>query len=193
MRAIRASGAALVAALAAVLALAGGCQPAAPGGEAATETPAREPAPDPAAVAALDGPFDPAREPEADLQLAMEEARRSGRRIMLDVGGEGCSRCHRLDAFLRDDPEMLELRDAGYVWMKVNSSEDNDNAPFLARFPDIKAYPHLFVLDADGKLLHSQSIGELELEQDEGYDRDKFDAFLRAWTPSADEPAAASG
>ena len=189
MRPARLSGIARAAVLATVLALAGGCQPPAPEGAAATETPAREPAPDPAAVAALDGSFDPARDPEAELQLAMEEARRSGRRIMLDVGGEWCSWCHRMDAFFRDDPEMQELREAGYVWMKVNFSEDNDNAPFLARFPDIKAYPHLFVLDADGKLLHSQFTGELE--KDDGYDREKFDAFLRAWTPPPAEAQAA--
>jgi len=180
------------AALAVLLALAAGCQPSAPAdGTAApsAEVPAhaQEPAPDPAAIAALDADFDPARDPAADLELAMAEARHSGRRIMLDVGGEWCPWCHRMDAFLHDDADLLALRDAGFVWMKVNYSEDNDNAPFLARFPDVKAYPHLFVLDADGKLLHSQFTGELEL--DESYDREKFDAFLRAWMPPAKEPA----
>jgi len=179
-----------VLALGLALALAG-CQPSAPApdaADAATVAPVQEPAPDPAAVAALDGKFDPARDPEADLQLAMEAARRSGRRIVLDVGGEWCSWCHRMDAFLHGDPEMLALRDAGYVWMKVNYSEDNENAPFLAGYPDIKAYPHLFVLDADGKLLHSQFTGELE--QGKGYDREKFEDFLRAWTAPAGEDAA---
>ena len=180
------------AALAVSLALAAGCQPSAPADGAAAPAGSAaqaEPAPDPAAVAALDGTFDPERDPEADLQLTMEEARRSGRRIMLDVGGEWCSWCHRMDAFFRDDAELHALRDAGYVWMKVNYSEDNENAAFLAQFPDVKAYPHLFVLDADGKLLHSQFTGELEL--DKGYDREKFDAFLRAWLPPTGEQAGA--
>ena len=188
MRIVRAHHAVRAAALATALALAAGCQPSAPADGAAAPAAEAAPAPDPAVIAALDADFDPARDPAADLELAMAEARRSGRRIMLDVGGEWCSWCHRMDAFVHDDAELLALRDAGFVWMKVNYSEDNDNAPFLARFPDIKAYPHLFVLDADGELLHSQFTGELE--QDKSYDRAKFDAFLRAWMPPEKDPAA---
>ena len=39
----------------------------------------------------------------------------------------------------------------------------------------------LAVLDADGKLLHSQFTGELE--KGEGYDRKKFFDFLKQWAP----------
>jgi aspartate/methionine/tyrosine aminotransferase len=134
-----------------------------------------------AAIAALDAKFDPARDAAADLQLAMVEAQRSGRRIVLDVGGEWCPWCHRMDAFLHDDAELHALRAAGYVWMKVNYSEENENTAFLARFPEVKGYPHLFVLDADGKLLHSQFTGALE--KGKSYDREKFLAFLKAWAP----------
>ena len=53
---------------------------------------------------------------------------------------------------------------------------------FLAQYPEIKGYPHLFVLDNDGKLLHSQFTGELE--KGKGYDRKKFFEFLKAWAPA---------
>ena len=133
------------------------------------------------AVAALNASFDPARDPSADLRIAMAEARRSGRRIVLDVGGEWCVWCHRMDKFIAEDAQLSALRDASYVWMKVNYSEDNENAAFLAQYPEVKGYPHLFVLDADGKLLHSQFTGALEA--DKSYDRAKFLAFLEAWLP----------
>ena len=136
-----------------------------------------------AAVAALNAQFDPARAPVADLETAKVEAQRGGKRIMLDVGGEWCSWCHLLDAFMEGDSELRRFRDANYVWMKVNYSEDNENAAFLSRFPEIKGYPHLFVLDAEGKLLHSQFTGDLE--KGKGYDRAKFDAFLKEWAPPA--------
>ncbi|WP_313171339.1 thioredoxin family protein [Stenotrophomonas sp.] len=136
-----------------------------------------------AAVAALNAQFDPARDPVADLETAKVEAQRGGKRIMLDVGGEWCSWCHLLDAFMEGDSELRRFRDANYVWMKVNYSEDNENAAFLSRFPEIKGYPHLFVLDAEGKLLHSQFTGDLE--KGKGYDRAKFDAFLKEWAPPA--------
>ena len=136
-----------------------------------------------AAVAALNAQFDPARDPVADLETAKVEARRGGKRIVLDVGGEWCSWCHLLDAFMEGDSEIRRFRDANYVWMKVNYSEDNENAAFLSRFPAITGYPHLFVLDADGQLLHSQFTGELE--KGKGYDHSKFFSFLKEWAPPA--------
>ncbi len=134
-----------------------------------------------AAIAALSARFDPARDPAADLEMAKVEAQRGGKRILLDVGGEWCSWCHILDAFIGGDAQIRSFRDANYVWMKVNSSEDNANTAFLSRFPEVKGYPHLFVLDAEGELLHSQFTGELE--KGKGYDRAKFFAFLRHWAP----------
>ncbi|OZB53195.1 MAG: disulfide bond formation protein DsbD [Stenotrophomonas sp. 14-69-23] len=136
-----------------------------------------------AAVAALNAQFDPARDPVADLETAKVEAQRGGKRIVLDVGGEWCSWCYLMDAFMEGDSEIRRFRDAHYVWMKVNYSEDNENAAFLSRFPAITAYPHLFVLDAEGRLLHSQFTGELE--KGKGYDRARFFAFLKEWAPPA--------
>ena len=46
--------------------------------------------------------------------------------------------------------------------MKVNYSEENQNKEFLSQFPEVPGYPHWFVLDADGKLLHSQPTADLE-------------------------------
>jgi len=140
---------------------------------------------DVAAVAGLNAQFDPARDPVADLATAKVEAQRGGKRIVLDVGGEWCSWCHLLDAFIEGDAEIRSFRDANYVWMKVNYSEDNENAAFLSQFPTIKGYPHLFVLDADGTLLHSQFTGELEADkgQPKGYNRERFFAFMKDWAP----------
>jgi thiol:disulfide interchange protein len=135
-----------------------------------------------AAVAGLNASFDPKRDPASDLETAKVEAQRGGKRVLLDVGGEWCSWCHILDKFVEGDAEIRSFRDANYVWMKVNYSEENENQAFLSKYPEIKGYPHLFVLDADGKLLHSQFTGELE--KGKGYDREKFFAFLKAWAPA---------
>lgn len=149
--------------------------PAAEGSQVAS------PAPNAAEIAALDADFDPARDPVADLRLAMGEAQRSGRRVVLDVGGEWCIWCHRMDAFIERDATLSALRADSYVWMKVNYDEDHDNAAFLSKYPDIVGYPHLFVLDANGALLHSQNTGDLELGK--SYDPGKFTAFLKQWAP----------
>ena len=136
-----------------------------------------------AAVAALNAMFDPKRDPASDLEMAKVEAHRGGKRILLDVGGEWCSWCHILDKLVEGDAEIRSFRDANFVWMKVNYSEENENKAFLSAYPEIKGYPHLFVLDADGKLLHSQFTGDLE--KGKGYDRGKFFAFFKAWAPPA--------
>lgn len=138
-----------------------------------------------AAIAALNAQFDPARDPVADLATAKVEAQRGGKRIILDVGGEWCPWCHLMDGFIEGDAQIRSFRDANYVWMKVNYSEDNENAAFLSQFPAVKGYPHLFVLDADGTLLHSQFTGELEADkgQKKGYDRGRFFAFMKQWAP----------
>ena len=61
----------------------------------------------------------------------------------------------------------------------VNWSPQNRNESLLSRWPRIKGYPHLFVLDGDGKLVHSQDTSQLEAGAD--YDKDKLLAFLRMY------------
>ncbi len=124
--------------------------------------------------------FDPARNPAKDVQEAVTKAKSENKRIILDVGGEWCSWCHRLDKFLHENEDLHQYLTAHFVIVKVNYSEENKNEEFLGRYPVIDGYPHLFVLESDGKLLLSQSTGDFE--QGKGYDRDKFMNFLRKWS-----------
>lgn len=125
--------------------------------------------------------FDPTRDAAKDIQTAMKEAKASGKRIILDVGGEWCSWCHKLDKFFEDNADVNEFMHANYVVVKVNYSKENKNEAVLSRYPPIKGYPHLFVLDAEGALLHSQDTGALE--SGNHHDRDKVFAFLKEWAP----------
>ena len=125
------------------------------------------------------GPFDPARDSFKDLEAAKAEAQRSGRRILMDVGGNWCPWCLRLHAFWEAQADVKALRDQGFVLLMVNWSKENKNAAFLAQYPKVKGFPHLFVLDAEGKVLHSQETDVLE--QDRGYSPERIRAFLKAW------------
>ncbi len=129
----------------------------------------------------LPAKFDPARDAVADVAAAAAQAKAQGKRVLVDVGGEWCSWCHILDRFIGANADVRTLRDNGYVWVKVNWSKENKNEALLSRWPKIVGYPHLFVLDGDGKLLHSQDTGALETGKD--YDHAKFIAFLKAWAP----------
>jgi thiol:disulfide interchange protein len=129
----------------------------------------------------LPATFDPKRNPDRDLATAVAQAKAEGKRVLVDVGGEWCSWCHLMDRFFAQDAEARALRDANYVWVKINYSPENKNARFLSRWPKIAGYPHLFVLDASGKLLHSQDTSELE--SGKGYSRERLSAFLERWKP----------
>lgn len=127
--------------------------------------------------------FDPSRDPEKDLNKAIEEAKKTDKRILLDVGGEWCIWCHYLDKFFEENKDVYEFMHNNYVVLKINYSKENENKEFLSEFPKIPGYPHLFVLDESGKLLHSQDTSELE--KGRGHDRDKVFAFLKEWAPKS--------
>ncbi|MDB5871550.1 MAG: hypothetical protein JWQ07_992 [Ramlibacter sp.] len=128
---------------------------------------------------ALPAKFDPARDAAKDVATATAAAKAQGKRVIVDVGGEWCIWCHILDRFIAANADVKTLLDSKYVWVKVNWSPQNKNAALLARWPKVKGYPHLFVLDADGKLVQSQNTGLLEAQKD--YDKAKVLAFLNQY------------
>ena len=133
-------------------------------------------------IALADG-YDPRRDPDKDLAAASEEAKRSNKNIFVVVGGEWCSWCHTLDRFFHDHADLAALRDKNYVTMKVSMSQEKPNKAFLSRFPRIHGYPHIFILDANGKLIQSQSTNELE--DGRSYNAKRVKAFLERFAPTS--------
>jgi thioredoxin-related protein len=125
--------------------------------------------------------FDPARDPFKDLKEAVIDAQKTNKRILLDVGGEWCIWCHRLDGFLEANPDLKNFMHENFVVLKVNWSPENKNEKFLSQYPKIAGYPHIFILETDGKFLYSKNTGELEKEK--SYDAEKIMNFLKEWAP----------
>ena len=123
--------------------------------------------------------FDPTRNPFDDLKIAVESAQKLNKTIILDVGGEWCIWCHRIDAFMHGTEEIKNLLEEKFIVLKINYSKENKNEDFLSKYPKVEGYPHFFILDKNGKLLHSQNTGDLEKDKD--YDKEKFIAFLNKW------------
>ena len=135
-----------------------------------------------AAIAGLGALFDPSRDPAADLETAKVEAQRGKKRILLEIGNAACTRCHALDETVEGDGELRRFRDAHYVWMKVNVSDEQPNSAFFSQFPAMERdYPYLLVLDADGGLLVSQGTGALR--SGEAFQPARVGAFLKQWAP----------
>ena len=124
--------------------------------------------------------FDPARDSEKDLAEAVANAKVSGKFILLDVGGERCIWCKRLDVFLYDDPEIHKMMKDAFEVVKVNMSQENKNEAILSKYPKIGGYPHFFILDKNGKFVQSQDTAVLESKG--SYSPEKLKAFFTIWT-----------
>jgi thioredoxin-related protein len=124
--------------------------------------------------------FDTSRSASADLAEAMKMAMKEKKNILLDVGGEWCIWCHRLDSLYLKNPDLEKYLMEHYVVVKINVSKGYKNEEFLSQFPKVDGYPHLFVLDAKGKVLQSQNTGDLE--EGKGHSKEKVLAFLKKWT-----------
>jgi len=125
--------------------------------------------------------FDPSRNSSEDLRKAVDEAEKSNKRIILDVGGDWCIWCHRIDDFIKKNEEINTFLNENFILIKINFSKDNKNEEFLSQYPEIPGYPHFFVLEKNGELLHSQNTGDLE--ENKGYSEEKMMTFLKKWAP----------
>jgi thiol:disulfide interchange protein len=128
--------------------------------------------------------FDPDRDAAKDIEAAIAEAARTGKRVLVEVGGNWCVWCHEMERYFEEHTDLRALRDRNYVTVKVNWSPENKNEAVLSKYSAIPGYPHLFVLDNSGRLLHSQDTGKLE-DGKKSYDLKKFTAFLTQWVPGA--------
>ena len=125
--------------------------------------------------------YDPARNADQDIRGALAEARRTGRNVLVEVGGTWCIWCRIMDNFFHEHADLADLREKNYVLVFVNFSPDNKNEAVLSRYPKVAGYPHLFVLDNEGKLLQSQDTSVLE--EGRGYNEERMRAFLVKWAP----------
>lgn len=123
--------------------------------------------------------YDPARDPFTDGRAAIALAKATQRRILIEVGGDWCKWCHLLDRFIRSDKQIEQALHQTFVVLKVNVSAENSNEKFLSSFPKNLGYPHMYVADMDGKVVHSQDTGEFLSRRK--YSKQKFMAFLDRW------------
>jgi thiol:disulfide interchange protein len=131
------------------------------------------------ALPAFSRVYDAGRDPFADGRAALQLARQTGRRVLIEVGGNWCSWCHVLDRFLDQHASLRSKLHENFVLLKVNVDEVNDNAEFLSAFPEALGCPHMYVTESDGSVIHSQDTAEFL--QDGRYSEKRFVDFLERW------------
>jgi thioredoxin-related protein len=129
--------------------------------------------------------YNPNANVEKDVAEAVAKAKKLKKHVMIQVGGNWCSWCYKLNAFLMTDSTLKNLLEANYVVYHLNYSPENKNLAYLkkAGYPQRFGFPALLILDANGKQLHTQDSALLE--KGNGYDYEKVKFFLQNWSPAA--------
>ncbi len=125
--------------------------------------------------------YDPERDAYADVESAVQLANEDGKHVLLIIGGDWCIDCLVLDRFLANNDTVWQMLLDDFLIVKVNYSRENENEDFLGEYPDLYWFPHIFVLDNYGKLLHSKDTRELTSGR--SFSEEKMVEFLDKWAP----------
>jgi thioredoxin 1 len=102
---------------------------------------------------------------KTDVETGIQQAAKSGKRVIVDFGGNWCTDCRILDINMKK-PENAALLDKHFVVVHVNIGDKGitDNFDVAERYgiPLKKGVPALVVLESDGRVVYAQKAGEFE-------------------------------
>ena len=129
--------------------------------------------------------YNPSANVVKDVAAALLKAKKEKNNVLLQIGGNWCVWCYRLNSFIQTDSILKKLAADNNVLYHLNYSKENKNLDYLKKlgYPQRFGFLVLVVLDADGKQLHTQDTALLE--KGNGYDEEKVKSFLRNWAPGA--------
>ncbi|WP_057829910.1 thioredoxin family protein [Colwellia sp. TT2012] len=127
--------------------------------------------------------YDEQRDPFKDAVAALALAKETNRQVLIEIGGNWCSWCHKMDSFLAKNPEVYQALHSQYVLLKINVSDSNENNDFMKSLPPVLGYPHMYVSTAQGKMILSKDTAELLA--DNNYSKSQWLRFLSDWSVSA--------
>jgi len=132
--------------------------------------------------AALPKPYHEMEDADLKVNELIAQAKAENKNIMLQVGGNWCIWCLRLNNFIQNTPELKSIVDTDYLYYHLNWSPKNKNEKFFAKYGnpgDKQGYPIFMVLNKKGELIHVQETGALE--EGKGYGLEKVKTFLETW------------
>lgn len=133
--------------------------------------------------------YDETADAVADIEKAVEMAKKESKHVMIFIGGNWCPWCLKLNKFINEDAEIKAALYDNYKVVKMNYSKENKNLPTLSKldFPQRFGFPVIVVLDQDGNRIHTQNSAYLEFEK--SYDKKKLMGFFGDWTVGKLDPA----
>jgi thiol:disulfide interchange protein len=105
-------------------------------------------------------PYDEHADADAAVVAAFDRARKSHKRVLIDLGGNWCVDCVVLANFLKL-PEMQRFMAAHYEMVSVDVGRFDRNQQIAARFGitgRLKGVPALLIATPDGKLVNGDDV-----------------------------------
>lgn len=129
--------------------------------------------------------YNPVADAKKELASAVAKAKKEGRHVLVQVGGNWCIWCYRFHDFVAKDTALTRIENEGFVVYHLNYSKENQNLAVLKTlgFPQRFGFPVFVILDGDGKRLHTQDSSLLE--EGKGYNAGKVKSFFQSWSPAA--------
>jgi thioredoxin 1 len=114
------------------------------------------------------------------IKAALEEARRTHKRVILDFGGDWCGDCQVLDIYFHQSPNQ-ELLEKNFIKVNVNIGRMDANVDIAHKYGvPLKGVPALAVLDSRGNVLVSQNLEFADMRHMEPT---SVTEFLNKWKP----------
>ena len=111
-----------------------------------------------------DAPFAADANAEADVDAAFARARRDGKRVMIDLGGNWCADCRILSG-LMERPELHAFLASRYELVTVDVGRFNKNLDIPARFgitTRLEGVPAIIVATPDGRIVNPGRVSAIE-------------------------------
>lgn len=133
--------------------------------------------------------YNPKANAQADIDAAVAKAKKEGKHVFVQVGGNWCVWCIRFHDLVDSTPELKKFLTDNYEVVLVNYSPENKNEALLKKLsnPGRFGFPVFLILDGKGKLIHTQNSGYLE--EGGGHSVKKVMDFLKGWTFAALNPS----
>ena len=112
------------------------------------------------------------------LKVAVEQAEKENKLILLQIGGNWCCWCIILDNLMKSDELIKKELEDNYILLHIDSQSNTDFTKQYA--PQLKHYPWLSVLNSQGDILVEQPTGNLE--KGRGHDPQLVLDFLKGNT-----------
>jgi len=90
---------------------------------------------------------------ESDYDTALDKAKKDKKLIMVDVYTDWCGWCKRLDSDTYSNKIVQETLAKSFVMVKINPEKNQKNRQTEQQLGRMGYYPHIYLLDANGKQL----------------------------------------